>query len=88
MAVRDDCRHYLLRTTPSGEAVQRCRVGANEESPFACAEGCLFFEPRAVSGAGWAQAPAQPMSNTGHGLIDLPTPTDEKKSRGKGKRKR
>ena len=26
MAVREDCRHYSTRTTPSGEVVQRCRV--------------------------------------------------------------
>jgi hypothetical protein len=37
--------------------VERCRVDANEKLPFACPEGCLFFEPRAVSDAGWHQAP-------------------------------
>ncbi len=84
MSVRDDCRHYLLRTTASGEALQRCRVAANEESPFACPEGCLFHEARALMGAGWAQAPARPMSNTSTKLPDPPA----KKGRGKGKRRR
>jgi len=55
VAVRPDCRHYSTRTLPSGEVVERCRVDANEKVPFACPEGCLFFEPRAVSAAGWVQ---------------------------------
>jgi hypothetical protein len=28
-------------------------VGANETAPFACPEGCLFFEPRSITDAGW-----------------------------------
>ena len=55
VAVRPDCRHYSTRTLPSGEVVERCRVDANEKVPFACPEGCLFFEPRNVSAAGWVQ---------------------------------
>ena len=42
------------------EVVELCRVDANEKVPFACPEGCLFFEPRAVSDAGWHQAPPRP----------------------------
>jgi hypothetical protein len=57
VAVRPDCRHYSTRTLPTGEVVERCRVDANEEVPFACPEGCIFFEPRAVSDAGWTQPP-------------------------------
>jgi hypothetical protein len=53
MAVRKDCRHYSTRTTPSGDMVQRCRLGAATEAPFACPEDCLFFEPRSLSNAGW-----------------------------------
>ncbi len=53
MAVRVDCRHYASRTAADGEVVQRCRLGVNEEAPFACPEGCLFFEPRHLSDAGW-----------------------------------
>jgi hypothetical protein len=83
MGVREDCRHYLHRSTSAGEAVQRCRVSANSEDPFACPDGCLFFEPRQVSGAGWTQAPAQPMTNTADGLLDLPKP---KTRRGRKKR--
>lgn len=52
MAVREDCRHYSTRTV-GVEVVQRCRVAANEEAPFACPEGCLFFESRSITDAGW-----------------------------------
>jgi hypothetical protein len=84
MAVRDDCRHYLRRSTPTGEAVQRCRLNVNEDHPFGCPEGCVFFEPRKVDSAGWTQAPSEPMSNTGLGLIDLPA---ERKRWRRGKKK-
>jgi hypothetical protein len=33
--------------------LQRCRLGAAEEMPFACPEHCLFFEPRSITDAGW-----------------------------------
>jgi hypothetical protein len=55
MGVRQDCRHYSTRTTTSG-LVQRCRLAANEETPFACPLDCLFFEPRSITGAGWRSA--------------------------------
>ena len=55
MGVRDDCRHYIRRTTPSGDALERCRCEAAEEMPFACPESCLFFEPRTISDAGWSR---------------------------------
>jgi hypothetical protein len=87
MAVREDCRHYLLRTTPTGEALQRCRLSANLESPFACPDACVFFEERTLTGVGWTVAPSQPMSNTADGLIDLPKPA-RKRLRGKPKKKR
>jgi hypothetical protein len=35
------------------ERVERCRVGASESLPFACPEGCLFYERRTTSSAGW-----------------------------------
>jgi hypothetical protein len=53
MGVRQDCRHYSTRTVSGGEVIQRCRLGVNEEAPFACPEGCLFFEPRSITDAGW-----------------------------------
>jgi len=53
MGVRQDCRHYSTRTTPSADVVQRCRVDANETAPFACPEGCLFFEDRPISDPSW-----------------------------------
>jgi hypothetical protein len=84
MAVREDCRHYLRRSTPHGDAVERCRVGANEDHPFACPEGCLFFEPRSVTSVGWTVSSGEPMSNTGLPLIGLPDPP----KKGKGRRKR
>jgi hypothetical protein len=52
MAVREDCRHYSTRTTTDG-VVQRCRVKANDDAPFACPEGCIFFEQRAITDGGW-----------------------------------
>jgi hypothetical protein len=56
MSVRDDCRHYSTRTTAGG-VVQRCRVGANGDAPFACPEWCVFFEPRSITDAGWRRSP-------------------------------
>ena len=84
MAVRADCRHYLRRSTTAGEAVERCRLGVNEEDPFACPEGCLFFEPRNVSTSGWTQPADEPMSNTGLGLLDVPEPKKRRRGRRKG----
>ena len=52
MGVRQDCRHYSTRTTADG-VVQRCRLGVSEETPFACPDGCVFFEPRSITDAGW-----------------------------------
>jgi len=54
--VRDDCRHYSSRSTTAGDVMQRCKLGVNEETPFACPGGCLFFEPRSVSDTGWTIA--------------------------------
>jgi hypothetical protein len=51
--VNEDCRHYVMRTTPRGDRLERCKVDANEPLPFACPEGCVFYEPRKVSQAGW-----------------------------------
>lgn len=53
MPVRKDCRHYSTRTMPSGEVVQRCRMGMAEAAPFGCPDDCIFFEPRAITDAGW-----------------------------------
>jgi hypothetical protein len=56
MAVRDDCRHYSSRTLPSGDKRESCKLGVNEDMPFACPDGCLFFEPR--FGSGWVTQPS------------------------------
>ena len=53
MIIRTDCRHYSTRSVPGGDAISRCRLGVNEEMPFACPEDCVFFEPRGLSSAGW-----------------------------------
>ena len=53
MGVRRDCRHYSTRTTAQGEVIQRCRVAMAQETPFACPDDCLFFEPRSITDAGW-----------------------------------
>ncbi len=57
MAVREDCRHYSTRTVATGEVLQKCRLDVNEPMPFACPEGCLFFEHRHISGVGWSPEP-------------------------------
>jgi hypothetical protein len=46
-----------MQTTNAGEKLERCRVDANEQLPFACPEGCVFYEPRRVSNAGWQISP-------------------------------
>ena len=51
--MRTDCRHYLERSATPVEKVQRCRIDVAELDPFACPEGCLFFEPRKITDAGW-----------------------------------
>ena len=84
MAVKEDCRHYLFRSTPRGDGLQRCRLSVNEENPFDCPDSCLFFEPRPMMEAGWTTAPAAPMSNTADGLVALPPET--KRRRGKKRR--
>lgn len=57
MTVRADCRHYSRRSLPSGDAVERCRLGVAEDAPFACPDDCVFFEPRAISDTGWQRPP-------------------------------
>ena len=54
MAVREDCRHYVMQTVRGGERLERCRLGANTQMPFACPDGCLFYERRSTSSAGWS----------------------------------
>jgi hypothetical protein len=54
MAVREDCRHYVRRSTPGGDAIELCKLNANLTDPaFACPEGCLFYEERTISDTGW-----------------------------------
>jgi hypothetical protein len=53
VAVNEDCRHYVMQTTKRNEKLERCRVDANDPLPFACPEGCLFYEPRRTTSAGW-----------------------------------
>jgi hypothetical protein len=82
MGVREDCRHYVQRSTAAGDVLRRCRLGVNEERPFACPDGCLFFEDRKVLGAGWTPAPTERMSNTADGLQNLPPPKRRRRKRG------
>lgn len=53
--------------------MRRCRLGAADGPPFACPDGCLFFEERPLSTAGWATEGEQ-LSNTALGLAGLPDP--------------
>ena len=57
MAVRTDCRHYSSRSVSADELVQRCRVKSADTMPFACPDGCLFYEPRSIADAGWDRRP-------------------------------
>jgi hypothetical protein len=84
MHVRDDCRHYVGRSTASGDVIRRCRLGVNDEAPFACPDSCLFFEARPYSGAGWAQGSSVPMSNTADKLNALPPQKKRKPKRKRG----
>jgi hypothetical protein len=56
MAVAEDCRHYVMQTVRGTERLERCKLGANEPVPFACPEGCVFYEKRSTSSAGWSVA--------------------------------
>jgi hypothetical protein len=53
MSVNHDCRHYVRRQADESSVTERCKLGANEPLPFACPGGCLFYEPRGISQAGW-----------------------------------
>ncbi len=53
MPVNEDCRHYVRRQASADEVTERCKLGANEPLPFACPEGCLFYEPRGIATQGW-----------------------------------
>jgi len=53
MSVKMDCRHYIVKTVPNGEKIERCRFGANEQLPFGCPDGCVFYEQTRTSHAGW-----------------------------------
>jgi hypothetical protein len=81
MGVREDCRHYVHRSTSAGDVLQRCRLGVNQEHPFACLDDCLFFEDRRVTAAGWTNAPTERMSNTADGLENLPPPKRRRRKR-------
>jgi hypothetical protein len=84
VGVREDCRHYVQRSTTGGELLQRCRLGVADEVPFACPDACLFFEARVLSTAGWTRQADQPMSNTALGLAGLPPPTSKGGQSNKG----
>jgi hypothetical protein len=53
VSVKQDCRHYVMQTVRAGERTERCRLGVAETVPFACDEGCVFYEPRKTATSGW-----------------------------------
>ena len=53
MAVRDDCRHYVMQTTVTAERLERCKLGVNEQVPFACPKAASSMSRRSTSSAGW-----------------------------------
>ena len=42
-----------MQTVRGTERIERCQLGANEQVPFACPDGCVFYESRKTSSAGW-----------------------------------
>ena len=88
VGVREDCRHYIQRTTQGGELLRRCRLGAAQEGPFTCPDGCLFFEERVLSTAGWTAGTGEAMSNTAWGLAQLPPTPRSKPPKGDKKKGR
>lgn len=73
--------------------MRRCRLDVSDGPPFACPDGCLFFEGRVLSTAGWTAESTEPMSNTALGLAGLPPASRPKtprptKSKKKGRRGR
>jgi len=52
MPVNEDCRHYVRRQAGDDVTV-RCKLDANVPLPFACPEGCLFYESRGIDQSGW-----------------------------------
>ena len=57
MSVNQDCRHYVMRTVRSGERTERCRLDVADMVPFACPDGCVFYEPRQIATGGWQVRP-------------------------------
>jgi len=53
VAVAEDCKYYVMSSTAQGDKVERCKLDAAEQVPFACPEGCLFYTPRGIATAGW-----------------------------------
>jgi hypothetical protein len=60
VTARTDCRHYSRRTVTAAEVVERCRLDMATTVPFSCPEDCVFFEPRAITDAGWQQDRRKP----------------------------
>ncbi len=52
-----------MQTTRGNEKLERCRLDANEPLPFACPPGCVFYEPRSTSSAGWQVPKKRPGSS-------------------------
>jgi hypothetical protein len=57
VSVKQDCRHYVMRSVRSDERTERCRLGAAELVPFACPDSCVFYEPRQIATGGWQVRP-------------------------------
>jgi len=58
--IQEQCKHLIARTMSNGERTLKCRLGVNEQVPFACPEGCVFFEPKTTSSAGWQVGSPKP----------------------------
>ena len=73
MSVKQDCRHYVLRTVRSGERTERCRLGAAETVPFGCPDGCVFYEAHQISHRRLAGSCSGQRRPTDDGALNGPT---------------
>ena len=51
--INEECKYLISRTMANNERILKCKLDANQDVPFACPEGCVFFERKTTSSAGW-----------------------------------
>ncbi len=56
MGAREDCRHYVRRSTAGGDAIEQCKLAVSLTDPFGCPDDCLFHEARRISDVGFQRS--------------------------------